>query len=78
MDRLTDGKGELNIIRWDRFNRLVAVHKGRPQSRGNLVKCGHMRTGGRGKGPYGRPQAGTFLYCFTILGRHSLCGWCLL
>ena len=25
-----------------------------------------------GKGPCGRPQAGTFLYCFSMLCRHSL------
>jgi len=46
---------------------------------GGLVKCGHMRTGGGGsKGPCGRPQAGTSFDCFSMLCRHSLCGWCLL
>ena len=38
-----------------------AVHKGRPQRRGKgMVKRGHLRTGGGGKGPCGRPQDGTF------------------
>ena len=52
-----------------------AVHQGRPQrqGKGGLVKCGHMLTGGGGKGPCERPQAGTFLYCFSMLCRHSLC-----
>src|SRR6218665_123249 len=27
---------------------------------GSMVKCGHLRTGGGGKGPCGRPQDGTF------------------
>ena len=31
-----------------------------------------MRTGGGGKGPCGRPQPGTFLYCFSMLSRQSL------
>ena len=47
------------------------VHKGRPQRRreGALVKCGHMRTAGEGgKGPCGRPQAGTF----SLLFQHAL------
>ena len=35
----------------------------------NADTCGQ---GEGGKGPCGRPQAGTFLYCFSMLCRHSL------
>src|SRR6218665_306065 len=48
-----------------------SVHKGRPKRRGRGV--GQMRTGEEGgKGPCGVPQAGTFLYCFSMLCRHTL------
>jgi len=59
----------------------MALHKGpsiKDVRRDGGRGFGQMRTGGGGKGPCGRPQAGTFLYCFSMLCRHSLCGWCLL
>ena len=49
---------------------LRAIHKGRPQRWGRGF--GQMRTGEGGKGPCGRPQAGTFLYCFSMLCGRSL------
>src|SRR6218665_1726457 len=48
-----------------------SVHKGRPQRRGGGVWSNADRRGG-GIGPCGVPQAGTFLYCFSILCRHTL------
>src|SRR6218665_3591301 len=49
---------------------LGAVHKGRLQRRGRLWSNADGERGG--KGPCGRPQAGTFLHCFCMLCRHSL------
>jgi len=51
-----------------------AIHKGRSQrcGRGVWSKADTCGQGGGGKGPCGRPQAGTFLYCLSMLCRHSM------
>jgi len=52
-----------------------AVHKGRPQRVGRvLVKCRHLRTGGGGKRPCGRLQAGAVFFIIPACFADTLYG----
>jgi len=67
--QLSSSKSIQHMQSWVTFSKGPSIKDVRREGRG-LVKFGCLRTWG--KGPCGRPQAGTYFYCFSMLCRHSL------